>query len=102
MWSLREQRILSGLTQHRLARRSNVDRSKISLVETGQAELTAEERERVVRVLNDSLQRRAELIAKTLSPAGSEDGLFPAGMRASACPMTPNGPDHDKSLSEGR
>ncbi len=67
MKSLRERRILAGLTQHRLARRARIDRSKISLVETGQAELTDDERRRVVRVLSRSLKRRAAVIGRGLS-----------------------------------
>ena len=66
MKNLRQRRSLAALSQHRLARLARVDRSKISLVETGQSELTDAERVRVVRVLNRLLQRRATDIERTL------------------------------------
>lgn len=67
MNDLRQRRTLAGLTQHQLARHANVDRSKISLAETGQAKLTDDEQRRVLRVLSHSLERRAAIIGRVLS-----------------------------------
>ena len=53
MEGLRERRILAGLTQHQVARQADLDRSKISLAETGQVELTDDEQRRVLQVLSD-------------------------------------------------
>jgi predicted transcriptional regulator len=66
MKDLRKRRILASLTQHQLARQARVDRSKISLVETGQVILTDEEARRVLRVLSRSLRKRAGVIQRVL------------------------------------
>ena len=74
MKNLRKRRILAGLTQQRLARLTHVDRSKISLVETGQLLLTPEEDQRVLRAVNVALRKQAVLLRKIFShraPGGS-------------------------------
>jgi len=67
---LRTLRQMSGMSQFELARRSGVDRSKLSLVENGHVELRPEEANVVRKVLLERIESRAAQFKSALS--GSE------------------------------
>jgi len=69
--SLRE---LSGLSQFTLARKSGIARVRLSLAETGQLELSAEEENRLRTVLLRTIEARALQLQAALaeSRAGGE------------------------------
>jgi transcriptional regulator with XRE-family HTH domain len=63
MESLQRLRKLSGLTQARLANLSQVDKARISLIETGQAKATPCEQERLMQELVRALAEHAADVA---------------------------------------
>jgi transcriptional regulator with XRE-family HTH domain len=71
MPTIRELRLISGLTQHETARRSVVDRSRLSLVEAGYAVLRPAEEAAVRRVLRDEIERRATALTRFLETDGA-------------------------------
>jgi transcriptional regulator with XRE-family HTH domain len=69
---LRKLRLLAGQTQLDLERSSGVDQSRISLVETGRAEIAPEEAKRLVRAILGTMKQRmaeVEAIAKMYAAA---------------------------------
>ena len=70
MRDLRELRMLAGLTQQRLASLALVERSRLSLIETGQLEATQREQERLLRALTSALDERATRVAMARSSLG--------------------------------
>ena len=66
MSNLRYRRRLAGLTQIRTARRSGVERSRLSLAECGHVELSVEELEAVNGVLRSEIRARAEEYQRAL------------------------------------
>lgn len=67
MKDLRELRHMIGFTQFRLAARSGVSRTKLSLAECGETELTSQEEQGIRKVLHQELQRQAAAINQALS-----------------------------------
>lgn len=67
MKDLRELRHMISFTQFRLAARSGVSRTKLSLAECGETELTSQEAQRIRKVLHQELQRQAAAINQALS-----------------------------------
>ena len=63
---------LAGLTQQRLAHRSGIDRSKLSLPETGQLCLSKEQQRVVRQVLLHGIRNRAKQVAKVLADVQTE------------------------------
>jgi transcriptional regulator with XRE-family HTH domain len=63
MDELQELRILAGLTQQRLSNLALVERSRLSLIETGQLKATQREQERLLRALTSALDERAVKVA---------------------------------------
>jgi transcriptional regulator with XRE-family HTH domain len=59
MSDLKTQRKMVGWSQFQLAHQSGVSRMKLSLVECGQAELSAEEEEAVKKALFPAIRARA-------------------------------------------
>ena len=66
MKDLRELRRMVGFTQYRLSARSGVSRTRLSLAECGEIELTNEEEQKVKKVLHQELQRQAAAINQAL------------------------------------
>ncbi len=66
MKDLRELRRMVGFTQFRLAARSGVSRTKLSLAECGEIKLTNGEEQKVKKVLHQELQRQAQAINQAL------------------------------------
>jgi transcriptional regulator with XRE-family HTH domain len=62
---LKRQRRMLGLTQHDLARETNISPGRISWAETGRAKLTADEVGRV----KEALARRAQQVVQAVSAA---------------------------------
>ena len=58
--NLRNLRMLSGLTQIEAAKRSGVERSRLSLAECGHVELPAKQLEALTGVLRSSIRARAK------------------------------------------
>ncbi len=86
MKDLRRLRRLAGWTQHQLASRSKVGRDRISLVETGQLELSPEEeatvRQLLLRAIADRAREAEEVLAGAPVPeptAESQRALTCAG-----------------------
>lgn len=67
MHDLKVIRRMAGFTQYRLAIRSGVSRTKLSLVECGDIELSSGEQRRIRKVLLKELQRQAAAINQALS-----------------------------------
>jgi transcriptional regulator with XRE-family HTH domain len=79
MGDLRTQRKMAGWTQFQLAQRSGVSRMKLSLVECGQAELSANEETAVRQALITAIQARAaELSGLLTQESTSRRELQPA------------------------
>ncbi len=72
MRELRKLRRLAGLTQQRLVQLSGVDRSSISLAETGQLCLSKEQQRVVRQVLLHGIRNRAKQVAKVLADVQTE------------------------------
>jgi transcriptional regulator with XRE-family HTH domain len=72
MKDLRAMRELAGITQFSLSRRSGVSRMRLSLAECGETELSAEEREKITKVLLAAIQLKRTRIGNVLANAGSE------------------------------
>jgi len=66
MPTIRELRLISGLTQIETAKRSGVDRSRLSMVEAGYAALRPTEEAAVRRVLRDEIKSRAQALIQFL------------------------------------
>lgn len=64
---LKELRLMAGLTQFDVARRSGVDRSKLSLVENGHVDLLPEEASAIRKVLLERIESRAAQLKAALS-----------------------------------
>ena len=67
---VRELRLLAGLTQQRLASLALVERSRLSLIETGQLKATQCEQERLLRALTRALDERAAKVTAARSSLG--------------------------------
>jgi len=67
-------REISGMSQFAVARKSGIPRVRLSLAETGQLLLCAEERERVRKVLICSIEERAAQLQDVLAKWGAEGG----------------------------
>lgn len=67
MKDLRELRRMIGFTQFRLAGRSGVNRTRLSLAESGDVELTSQEEQKLRKVLHQELQRQAQAIDQALT-----------------------------------
>ena len=72
MKDLRELRRMIAFTQFRLAARSGVSRTKLSLAECGETELTSKEEQSVRKVLHQELQRQAQAINQALDQEQGE------------------------------
>ena len=72
MRELRKLRRLAGLTQQRLVQLSGVDRSSISLAETGQLCLLKNQQRVVRRVLLHGIRNRAKQAAEVLADVHTE------------------------------
>ena len=66
---LRDLRETAGITQIKTARHARIDRSRLSLAESGDVTLTAEEEARVRSVLRRALAKRAEKVSAALAVA---------------------------------
>jgi len=64
---LRELRAMAGFTQFDVARRSGVDRSKLSLAENGHVDLRPEEIVAIRKVLLERIESRAAELKGVLS-----------------------------------
>ncbi len=73
MNDLRELRRMAGFTQYRLAVRSGVGRTKLSLAESGDIELSNEEEQKIKKVLLKELQRQAQAINEALTQKQQEE-----------------------------
>ena len=71
MSQIKKLRELSGLTQTELSNLSRIDRSRLSLAESGQVKLSATETETVRKVLLRQMEKRASLIQDELERNGS-------------------------------
>lgn len=67
MNDLKAIRRMAGFTQYRLATRSGVSRTKLSLAECGDVELTSEEQRRIKEILFQELHRQAATINQALA-----------------------------------
>ena len=70
MHEFRNLRKLAGITQHQLAKRTGVDRSKLSLVETGQLHFNADEARKVRGALLSALKKRRDKMDKLVNVTG--------------------------------
>lgn len=69
MNDLRSLRELADWTQTRVARASGINRAKLSLVECGEIELSANEEAIVRRVLTDAIRQRSAQLRAALEDA---------------------------------
>ncbi len=60
---LGKRRKMCGITQHQLARDANVSLNRLVFCETGRADLTPEELERVQRVLRQRARKAMDAVA---------------------------------------
>ena len=67
MKDLRELRHMIGFTQFRLAGRSGVNRTRLSLAESGDVGLTSQEEQKLRKILHQELRRQAAAINQALS-----------------------------------
>ncbi len=67
MKDLRELRRMIAFTQFRLAARSGVSRTKLSLAECGEIKLTNEEEQKIKKFLHQELHRQAATINQALA-----------------------------------
>jgi transcriptional regulator with XRE-family HTH domain len=66
---IRELRLLAGLTQIETAKRAELDRNRLSLVEAGYSTLQPVEEAAVRKVLRDEIESRAAALARFLETA---------------------------------
>lgn len=71
--NLRNLRALSGLSQIEAAKRSGVERSRLSLAECGHVELEGEQMESLTKVLRSGIQARAKRYEKVLRSASATE-----------------------------
>ena len=71
MKNLPKLRRTACLTQHALGEIAKVSRAKIANVETGRAEFTAAEAQRILAVLGKAISENAKLVNQSLGSAGS-------------------------------
>jgi hypothetical protein len=74
--NLRSLRAISGISQFSCARKARIARVRLSLAETGQLELTSEERERVRAVLLRAIEARALQLQTVLADARADVGTL--------------------------
>ncbi len=67
MNNLKAIRRMAAFTQYRLAVRSGVSRTRLSLAESGDVQLTSEERRRIGEILFQELHRQAATINQALA-----------------------------------
>jgi transcriptional regulator with XRE-family HTH domain len=72
MKDLREMRELAGITQFCLSRRSGVSRTRLSLAECGETELSGNEKEKITNVLLVAIQLQHARTASVLADAAPE------------------------------
>ena len=72
MTNLKAIRRMAGFTQYRLATRSGVSRTRLSLAECGDVELTDVEQRRVREILFQELHRQAATINQALAQQREE------------------------------
>ena len=75
MRSLRELREASGLTQLELAKRANLDRTRVSLWESGYVQLSEAEEHRIRTVLLDAARERVNVIRGAVEVFESAEAL---------------------------
>lgn len=66
MQDLRKRRRLADVSQHRLARLADINRTRLSLAENGDVVLTPQEIERLERVLREQIVNRVEALGMGL------------------------------------
>lgn len=62
-------RHLAGLTQIQAAKRSGIERSRLSLIECGHSSLSSEEMEALTEVLRTAIRERVKLFEHVLGRA---------------------------------
>ncbi len=73
MNNLKAIRRMAAFTQYRLAVRSGVSRTRLSLAESGDVELTSQEEQKLKKVLLKELQRQAQAINEALTQKQQEE-----------------------------
>lgn len=68
--SLRDMRGVVGITQTELAKKSGIDRSRLSTAENGHVQLSSEELATIQRVLSSTAQQKAKQLEKLIGMAG--------------------------------
>lgn len=68
--SIREMREMVGLKQIELAKRSGIDRSRLSIAENGHIQLREEELSAIQRVITSAAQQRAKQLGKLAEMEG--------------------------------
>jgi len=69
--TIRELRLIAGLTQLEVAKRAGLDRSRLSLVEAGYAALRPAEEAAIRRLLRDEIESRATALTRFLETDGA-------------------------------
>ena len=73
MNNLKAIRRMAAFTQYRLAVRSGVSRTRLSLAESGDVELTSQEEQKLRKVPHQELQRQAQAINEALTQKQQEE-----------------------------
>lgn len=74
MKGLRDLRRAGGLTQWDVARATGIDRSRVSLIETGCVQARPEEEQAIRDALQGAMRARLTTIQRALASAGSPAG----------------------------
>jgi transcriptional regulator with XRE-family HTH domain len=75
---MKKHRELSGLTQTELSNLCGIERSRLSLAESGQVKLSAKEADTVRNVLIQEMEKRADRIQHELERSGQRSAMAEA------------------------